>query len=46
MQEAGGVITQVTGAKMIYNLASPKQNGLLAAGKQRHSAALKILEAI
>ena len=46
VQEAGGVITQVSGAKMIYNLASPKQNGLLAAGKQRHSAALKILEAI
>lgn len=46
VQEAGGVITQVTGAKMIYNLATPKQNGMLAAGKQRHSAALKILEAI
>ncbi len=46
VQEAGGMITQVTGAKMIYNLASPKQNGLLAAGQMRHSAALKILEAI
>jgi myo-inositol-1(or 4)-monophosphatase len=46
VQEAGGVITQVSGAKMIYNLANPKQNGLLAAGKVRHGAALKILETI
>ena len=46
VKEAGGVITQVNGAKMIYNLAIPKQNGLLAAGKLRHGAALKILETI
>ena len=46
VQESGGVITQATGAKMIYNLAIPKQNGLLAAGKKRYSAVLKQLEAI
>jgi myo-inositol-1(or 4)-monophosphatase len=46
VQEAGGVITQSTGAAMIYNQAVPKQNGLLAAGKLRHSAVLAQLEGL
>ncbi len=46
VQEAGGLITQSTGAPMIYNQPMPKQNGLLAAGKKRHSTVLKQLEAI
>ena len=46
VQEAGGLITQSTGVLMIYNQLVPKQNGLLAAGKKRHSTVLKQLEAI
>jgi myo-inositol-1(or 4)-monophosphatase len=46
VQEAGGVITQSTGAPMIYNQVLPKQNGLLAAGKLRHGAVLAQLEGL
>jgi myo-inositol-1(or 4)-monophosphatase len=46
VQEAGGAITQASGAAMIYNQAVPKQNGLLASGKNRHSAVLAQLEGI
>ena len=46
VQEAGGVITQSTGARMIYNQPVPKQNGLLAAGKLRHGAVFAQLEGI
>jgi myo-inositol-1(or 4)-monophosphatase len=46
VQEADGVITQSTGAQMIYNQTVPKQNGLLAAGKLRHGAVLAQLEGL
>lgn len=46
VQEAGGVISQASGAQMIYNQVVPKQNGLLAAGKMRHDAVLAQLEGI
>jgi myo-inositol-1(or 4)-monophosphatase len=46
VSEADGVITQATGAQMIYNQTLPKQNGLLAAGKMRHNALLAQLEGI
>jgi myo-inositol-1(or 4)-monophosphatase len=46
VQEAGGAITQASGAAMIYNQAVPKQNGLLAAGKLRHGAVLAQLEGL
>jgi myo-inositol-1(or 4)-monophosphatase len=45
VSEAGGVISQADGRKMIYNLPVPKQNGLLAAGAKRHRAALAQMEA-
>lgn len=45
VSEAGGVITQSDGAKMIYNQPFAKQNGLLAAGVNRHRAVLAQLEA-
>ena len=46
VSEAGGVITQADGKPMVYNQPVPKQDGLLAAGKQRHKAVLAKLEAI
>jgi myo-inositol-1(or 4)-monophosphatase len=45
VREAGGTITQSDGTPMIYNHPAPKQNGLLAAGKNRHRAVLAQLEA-
>lgn len=45
VSEAGGVISQADGNKMIYNFPIPKQNGLLAAGAKRHRAALAQMEA-
>ena len=46
VSEAGGVITQADGKPMTYNQPVPKQNGLLAAGANRHKAVLAKLEAI
>ena len=46
VSEAGGVISQADGTKMIYNKPLAKQNGLLAAGVKRHRAVLTQLEAI
>lgn len=38
VEEAGAVLTDVDGKQMIYNKPEPWQNGLLAAGAQRHKA--------
>ena len=46
VSEAGGVISQADGKPTLYNQPLPKQDGLLAAGKQRHKAVLAKLEAI
>ncbi len=44
VQEAGAVLTDVDGKQMIYNTAQPWQNGLLAAGLERHKTTLMQLE--
>ena len=44
VREAGAVLTDVDGKQMIYNTAEPWQNGLLAAGFERHKTTLMQLE--
>ncbi len=44
MEEAGAVLTDVDGKKMIYNKPEPWQNGLLAASPNRHKATMRQLE--
>ncbi|MDE2445015.1 MAG: 3'(2'),5'-bisphosphate nucleotidase CysQ [Alphaproteobacteria bacterium] len=44
VREAGGIVTQSDGLPMVYNQPLAKQNGLLAAGKNRHRAVLAQLE--
>ncbi|MEO9168999.1 MAG: 3'(2'),5'-bisphosphate nucleotidase CysQ [Aestuariivirga sp.] len=42
--EAGGKITDEAGLTMTFNHSTPRQNGLVAAGKARHAAVLKAME--
>jgi myo-inositol-1(or 4)-monophosphatase len=46
MQESGAKLTDLAGRQMIYNTPEPWQNGMMAAGAQRHSAVLAKLEAL
>jgi myo-inositol-1(or 4)-monophosphatase len=42
--EAGGKITDEQGQPMVFNRASPRQNGIVAAGLARHATVMKALE--
>ena len=44
MEESGAVLTDVDGKQMIYNTSQPWQNGLLAAGAQRHATTMRHLK--
>jgi myo-inositol-1(or 4)-monophosphatase len=46
MQEAGARLTDLDGRQMLYNKPQPWQNGMVAAGVQRHRAVLAQLEAL
>jgi myo-inositol-1(or 4)-monophosphatase len=46
MREAGARLTDLDGHEMVYNKPQPWQNGMVAAGVQRHGAVLAQLEAV
>ena len=46
VREAGAIVTDLEGKPYIYNRPQPWQNGMLAAGRNRHVAVLKQLEAL
>ncbi len=46
VQESGGRVSTLDGDTMIYNKPQPWQNGMVAAGLNRHSAVMAQLEAI
>jgi myo-inositol-1(or 4)-monophosphatase len=46
IEEAGAKLTDIDGKQMIYNKPTPWQNGMLAAGPQRHQTTLKQLETL
>lgn len=46
VKEAGAILTTIDGTEMIYNTPEPWQNGMVAAGPQRHKLMLKKLETL
>jgi myo-inositol-1(or 4)-monophosphatase len=44
MRESGGKLSDLNGKEFIYNRPQPWQNGMLAAGKERHANVMKQLE--
>lgn len=45
VHEAGGMLTSLDGAPLIYNQENPVHNVLVAAGRERHSALLELMRA-
>jgi myo-inositol-1(or 4)-monophosphatase len=43
VHEAGGVLTDVDGERLVYNRPDPIHRGLIAAGRARHAALLGLL---
>ncbi len=43
VHEAGGVMTDVTGHPLVYNLHDPRHGALIAAGRKRHAAVLGLV---
>lgn len=43
VHEAGGVVSDVSGARYIYNRPQPWQHGLVAAGAKRHASLIEAL---
>jgi myo-inositol-1(or 4)-monophosphatase len=43
VHEAGGALTTLTGASLIYNQPNPVHGALLAAGRQRHAILLDLI---
>lgn len=46
VQEAGGCISRLDGSAMVYNRPEPWQNGLVAAGRNKHRAVITELETL